>query len=171
MQGELVDLNEVICLQNMNLDNHIGMKLSIEYLQFKHLFASLDLNICNTKALIPDIDPNLLPLSPFFTSTGSIGYKKDKGINFILSYRFLHSPDSKSCAGNTKEYLLTEAVLNYQFKRVSCGLHAENIFNKKWEQAQFDIEHHQKNEAYSNPKLQYVEGSPLQLKGMISFSF
>ena len=115
---------------------------------------------------------NYIPLAPTLTSTGGISYKRTKGFNASIRYRFINSrPANEDNSTVALGYFLLDAVANYTTPRYQIGFTAENLLNTKWNQAQFDTESRLKNESNSVTELHFTPGTPFFLKANVAFFF
>jgi outer membrane receptor protein involved in Fe transport len=106
------------------------------------------------------------------TSTGGLSYRKNTGLNGSIQYRFLKGrPANESNTVTAKGYFIADAVLNYTQSRFELGLAIENLFNTKWNEAQFDTESRLRNEADPVSELHFTPGVPFfaKIKAAIFF--
>jgi outer membrane receptor protein involved in Fe transport len=94
------------------------------------------------------------------------------GCNGGISYRYIK--DRPANADNSiiaKGYFLLDGSFNYTKPKYEIGLALENIFNIKWNEAQFATESRLKNELFPITELNYTPGSPfLQKQNLLSSS-
>jgi len=92
---------------------------------------------------------------------GGVFYKAQKGFNGGINYRYIK--DRTANEDNSiiaKGYFLMDVSVNYTRSRYEIGLALENIFNSKWNEAQFATESRLMNEASPVTELHYTPGSP-----------
>lgn len=70
-----------------------------------------------------------------------------------------------------KGYFLLDASLNYTKPKYEIGLAVENIFNVKWNEAQFATTSQLKNEVVPVTELNYTPGSPVYARVKLAFFF
>jgi len=68
-------------------------------------------------------------------------------------------------------YLLLDAVVNYRVKQFDFMLSGENLLNRNWREAQFNTASRLRFEAAPVSEIHYTPGTPLFIKGAISFYF
>ncbi len=172
MQSELVYVGDEATVETSDPTRRLGVDLGVRYQLTTHLFADVDLNYSHGRLLGPPEGENYIPLAPSLTSIGGITYKREKGLNGSIRYRYIDSrPANENNTVTAKGYFILDAVANYKFKRFSVGLSAENLLNTTWNQAQFDTESRLKNETQSVSELHYTAGTPFYIKGIFSFVF
>jgi TonB-dependent Receptor Plug Domain len=148
----------------------IGYDVSARYQIGKNLFANLDLSLAKPRALGVPLTESYLPLASNFTSVGGISYKKLKGWNGSLNYRFLADrPANESKSVLAKGYFVTDGALNYTTKKWEAGISIQNILNTKWKETQFNTETQLKNELNPVEEIHFTPGTPFFAK--LSFTF
>lgn len=138
-----------------------GIDIIARYQLTGHLFANLNLNLTDPRSLDAPKGQNFIPLAPTASSTGGIFYKVKYGWNGGLSYRYL-----KNRAANednsivAKGYFVADASVNYTQPKYEIGLAVENLFNTKWNEAQFATESRLLNEPAPVTELNFTPGMP-----------
>ncbi|HRH39529.1 MAG TPA: TonB-dependent receptor, partial [Flavobacteriales bacterium] len=136
------------------------------------LFADMDVNYSHGRILDVPSSENRIPLAPQFTTIGGLSYKRDKGFNASLRYRYIADrPANEMNTVVAKGYFLVDAGVSYRLTHVEFGLSAENLLNAQWNQAQFDTESRLRNETTPVSELHFTPGTPLFLKGIVSYRF
>ncbi len=172
LESELVYVGDGGVVETSDPTRRMGIDLSVRYQLTGHLFADLDMNAVDGKVIGPSEGENAIPLAPRFTTIGGLAYKQDKGFSASLRYR--HIADRPANESNTvvaKGYFLIDAVVSYRFSKVEIGASAENILNAEWNQAQFDTASRLRNEVEPVSELHFTPGTPLFLKGFVSYRF
>ncbi len=99
------------------------------------------------------------------TSTGGLSYQNKIGLNGSLRYRYLKSrPANETNTVVAKGYFITDAVVNYSKTKFEVSLAIENLFDTKWNEAQFDTESRLKNELNPVSELHFTPGVPFFAK-------
>lgn len=138
-----------------------GIDLVARYQFSKNLYANLNLNYTKPRSLDADKGNDYIPLAPVFTSIGGIFYKPKEGFNGGINYRYIKSrPANEDNSVTAKGYFIVDATINYTKPRYEIGLAVENLFNSKWNEAQFATESRLKNEAAPVTELNYTPGTP-----------
>jgi hypothetical protein len=172
LERELVYVGDAGEVEEKGATRRLGGDLSVRYQFVKNLFADVDVNMVRGRFTRLPKGENFIPLAPAFTSTGGISYKRPRGINGGLRYRYIDNrPANETNSVVAKGYFLLDAVLSYARSKYQLGISAENLLNVKWNQAQFDTESRLRNEAYPVSELHFTPGNPFFIKGMVSVNF
>jgi outer membrane cobalamin receptor len=151
-----------------------GIDIIARYQFSKNLFANINVNITKPRAVGLEEGQNYIPLAPAATSTGGFFYKNKEGFSGGLSYRFIKNrPANEDNTIEAKGYFLADASVNYTKKKYEIGLSAENLFNVKWNEAQFATESRLKNEPVGSSvtELNFTPGTPLFIKAKFAILF
>ena len=138
-----------------------GIDIIARYQFAKNLFANANINFTKPKALNVAKGHDFIGLAPTTTSTGGLFYKRNYGINGGLSYKYI--ADRSANEDNSivaKGYFIWDGSVNYTGPKYEIGLAFENIFNSKWNEAQFATESRLRNEAASVTELNFTPGIP-----------
>lgn len=139
-----------------------GYDLTVKYEIARGLYADATLSLAKPQALGVPTAEAYLPLAPTFTSIGGITYKRQKGINGSLRYRYMG--DRAADETNTikaEGYFIVDAALNYTTKRFEVGVSVQNIFNTKWKETQFLTESRLAGEVAAVEEIHFTPGTPL----------
>lgn len=138
-----------------------GIDATARYQLTKSLFANANFNITKPRAIGEPKGADYIPLAPTLTSTGGIYYKKQTGFNGAVSYRYIKDRAANEDNSIKAEgYFLLDASVNFTRPKYEIGFALENIFNIRWNEAQFATESRLKNEAAPVDELHYTPGSP-----------
>jgi TonB-dependent Receptor Plug Domain/CarboxypepD_reg-like domain len=149
-----------------------GIDLGFRYQLSKHWFADADLNWSNARTLNVPKTENRIPLAPVFTSTGGIHYQAKTGFTGSLRYRYLKDrPANEDASITAKGYFVADAVVNYAFKKMECGIAIENVLNTKWNEAQFATTTRLRNETDPVTELHFTPGTPFFIKARVALYF
>ncbi len=149
-----------------------GIDLSLRYQLTKNLFADANLNLAKARAIGEPKGSNYIPLAPTLTSTGGINYQATSGFNGSLRYRYIKNrPANEDGSITALGYFVADASVNYTKHKYEIGLVAENIFNVKWNEAQFETTSRLKNEADAVTELHFTPGNPFFVKARIAVFF
>ncbi|HEU4574923.1 MAG TPA: TonB-dependent receptor [Chitinophagaceae bacterium] len=148
----------------------IGLDLSARYQLLKNLYADVDINVANPRAIGESRGNNYLPLAPRFTSVGGLTYRKEKGWNGSLRYRYMADrPANEDNSVVAKGYFVTDAAVNYTSRKWEAGLAIQNLLNVKWKETQFDTESRLQNEPAPVSEIHFTPGTPFFAR--VSFTF
>lgn len=142
-----------------------GWDVSLRYQVLKHLYADVDLNITNPRAIGEPKGQNYLALAPIFTSVGGLVYKKKTGLNGSLRYRYMaNRPADETFEVIAKGYFIADAAINYAYKNWEVGVSVQNLFNSKWKETQFLTDSKLQNEQNSTSEIHFTPGTPFFAK-------
>jgi hypothetical protein len=150
----------------------IGMDISVRYQVNSWLFADADINLTKARAIGEAKGDDYIPLAPSFTSIGGLTAKLKKGLHGSIRYRFIDKrPANEDYTVAAQGYFITDVVTGYQWKKIEITFSIENIFNRKWREAQFDTESRLPAEPAPVSEIHYTPGTPAYVKTGISFRF
>lgn len=139
----------------------MGFDFSVRYELVKSLFADMDISLANPRALGVAKTDSYLPLAPRFTSVGGLIYRKERGWNGSLRYRFMDNrPANEDYSVVAKGYLVMDAAINYTAKKWEAGLSVQNLLNSKWKETQFDTESQLQTETAPVSEIHFTPGTP-----------
>jgi outer membrane cobalamin receptor len=138
-----------------------GIDVIARYQLSNHLFANLNLNFTKPRSIDAPKGQNYIPLAPTASSTGGVFYKVKYGFNGSLTYRYIKNrPANEDNSIVAKGYFIADASLNYTQRKYEIGLAFENIFNTRWNEAQFATESRLLNEPAPVTELNFTPGTP-----------
>jgi len=145
--------------------SRLGVDLSARYQFTSWLFASLNANFARPRYIDSAEGHNYIPLAPTFTSTGGLDFRLKNGINGGISYRYLHNRAANSDYTLTaRGYFITDLAVNYTQRRYEIGIAIENLFNRQWDESQFEYITQLKGEAAPVDQVSYTPGVPFFAK-------
>ena len=149
-----------------------GIDVIVRYQFTKNLFANANINFTKPRVIGEPKGQDYIPLAPTATSTGGLFYKAKEGFNGGLNYRYIKSrPANEDNSVVANGYFLLDASINYTKPKYEIGLAVENIFNAKWNEAQFATTSQLKNETAPVTELNYTPGSPVFARLKLAFFF
>jgi len=142
-----------------------GIDLSARYQLAPWLFTNLNLNFARPRYLDSLKGHDYVELAPTFTSTAGLDFRFKNGINGGLSYRYLHNRAAISDYSLTaRGYFITDLAINYTQKRYEIGLAIENLFNRQWDESQFEYTSLLKGETKPADQVSFTPGVPFFAK-------
>ena len=172
LQQEFVYVGDAGIVEASGKSKRQGLDIIARYQISKSLFANTNINFTKPRAIDKTKGENYIPLAPTATSTGGLFYKKLTGFNGGLSYRYIK--DRAANVDNSivaQGYFLLDASFNYTQPNYEIGLSFENIFNVKWNEAQFATESRLQNETDPVNELHYTPGTPVFAKIKLAVFF
>jgi len=172
LQQEFVYVGDDGNLEPSGKTRRRGIDLIARYQLTNKIYANLNWNITDPKLLDASKGQNYIPLAPTMTSTGGIFYKSEDGFSGGINYRYMKDrPANNDNSIVAKGYFVADAAINYTRKKFEVGLSVENLFNTKWNEAQFATTSRLKGEPAPVTELNYTPGSPFFLKAKLAFLF
>ena len=177
-----------IAVWNMDMNNELiyvgdegttrkGVDMSLRTPMGKHLFVDIDFNVSRGRFVDQFMGKTLkqdyyIPLAPTLTSVGGITAKLSKKLECSMRYRYMHDrPANASNSIFAHGYSVFDATVNYKTSRYKIGLVIENLFNTKWNEAQFATETRMKYEKSPVDELHFTPGTPFYLKMLFGYQF
>jgi outer membrane receptor protein involved in Fe transport len=106
------------------------------------------------------------------TSAGGLTAKFKGRFESGVRYHYLASrPANEENTVRTKAYSVIEASANYMKGPYKVGIVIENLFNVKWNEAQFDTVSKLSLETQAKEELHFTPGTPFTSKLVLSYSF
>jgi len=172
LQQEFVYVGDEAVVEAGGSSKRVGIDLGIRYDISKWLYADADFNYANPRSLGVAISENRIPLAPTITSIGGLAIKTPFGLKTSVRYRYLGDrAANEDYSSVAKGYTLFDGVIEYSFKKILFSISAENLFNKKWNEAQFETESQLKNETMPVTEVHYTAGTPRFIKLRAVYGF
>ncbi len=172
LQEELVYVGDAAIVEISGRTKRMGIDFGLRYQVADYLFFSTDVNYTYARSVDAPKGENYIPLAPDLTATAGLSSSKYKGFSGGFHYRFLKSrPANEDNSILAKGYMVSDVNLNYEYKNITFGITAENIFNTAWNETQFATESRLKNETNSVEEIHFTPGTPFFLKGKVSYRF
>lgn len=172
MRQEFIFVGDEGVVEPGGRTRRMGWDASVRYEMFPHLFADLNLNYAHGRAVDEPKGNNRIPLAPIFTSTGGITYRKIKGLNGSLRYRYMADrPANEDNSTVAVGHFIWDAVINYTQSKWEAGFQVQNIFNTKWKETQFDTESRLFNEPSSVSEIHFTPGTPFFARASFTLFF
>ncbi len=150
----------------------MGIDLSARYQLTKWLFANINLNLADPRYIDSGAGHNHVELAPTFTSTAGLDFRLKNGINGGISYRYLHNRAANSDYTLTAQgYFITDLTLNYTRKRYEVGVAIENLFNRQWNESEFEYVSQLKGEKAPVDEVSFTPGVPFFAKFKVAVFF
>lgn len=177
LENELVYVGDDGTTENKGESRRTGIDISLRCQLNAWLFADADLNVSKNVFINTLLGKQVkidyhIPLAPVFTSAGGLSGKFNNGMEGSLRYRYM--ADRPANASNTiiaHGYGIFDASLQYKWRHFKIGLVVENIFNAKWNEAQFETESKLPLETKAVDELHFTPGTPLSEKVLIGYTF
>ena len=172
LQQEFVYVGDEAVVEPSGKTRRLGVDLSLRYQPFSWLYIDGDINYAHARAIEEPKGEDYIPLVPALTSTGGVAVKLPSGFSANLRYRYMDSkPAIEDNSIKAKGYFVNDLVLAYGKNSWEVNLQMQNIFDTKWNEAQFETETRLRNEPSSVSELCFTPGTPLALKVGLSYKF
>lgn len=149
-----------------------GVDFSARYQLNKWLFANLNVNPAKPRYIDSAKGHDYVALAPTLTSTAGLDFRFANGINGGISYRYLHDRAANSDYTLTaRGYFITDLAVNYTQKRYELGIAIENLFNRQWDESQFEYTSQLKGEKTPVDEVSYTPGVPFFAKLKLAVFF
>ena len=177
LENELVFVGDDGTTENNGASRRIGIDLGVRASLKDWLFFDADLNLAKGRLLLQSFGeamPNNyhIALAPTLTSTGGLTVRLPCGIEG--SFRYRHISDRPANEDNSTialGYTVADLSCFYKKSNYRVGFNIENLFNVKWNEAQFDTESRLKNETETVKELHFTPGTPFMAKAIFSVYF
>lgn len=171
-QQEFVYVGDAGIVEPSGKTRRMGVDISARYQVNSWLYADMDINLTRARAIGEPKGEDYVPLAPAFTSIGGLTAKSKSGFSGSLRYRFIDDrPANEDNSVIANGYFIADVLLSYKLKKFDLFVSMENIFNRDWNEAQFDTESRLQGEPGSISEIHYTPGTPRFIKAGISFSF
>jgi len=172
LQQEFVYVGDAGEVEPSGRTSRKGVDFGLRYQLTDHLFLNGDLTYNRARSIDDADGENHIPLAPPFTFAGGLSLKNFHNLSGSLKSRYLASrPANEDNSIVAKGYFITDANLNYNFKRFTFGIVAENIFNRAWNETQFATESRLQNEISPVEEIHFTPGTPFSLRASIGVKF
>jgi hypothetical protein len=172
LQQEFVYVGDEAVVEPSGETQRFGLDVSIRYQPLKWLYLDADVNYARPRALGEPEGENYIPLAPALTSAGGVAVRFDSGLTAGLRYRYMKDrPANEDNSVIAKGYFVNDLTLAYPVRNVELSVQAQNIFNVKWNEAQFDTETRLPHETESVSEICFTPGNPFFLKAGLKINF
>ncbi len=177
LENELVYVGDDGTTENKGPSRRTGIDISARQQFSSWLFADVDINIAKNVFIDKLYGTQLksdynIPLAPILTSAGGLTAKFQNGFEAGLRYRYMaERPANESNTVKARKYTVLDLSANYKTEHYKIGVVIENIFNTKWNEAQFDTESRLPFETKSVDELHFTPGTPLAAKLIVGYIF
>ncbi len=172
LQQEFVYVGDEGVVEEGGRTQRLGIDVSARYQFSKKWMADINLNYANARDLENEKGQNFIPLAPVFTSIGGISYLSKYGLNGSLRYRYIKDrAANEDNSVKAKGYFVSDMAVNYTQRKYEIGIAIENLFNTKWNEAQFETTSRLQNEPVEVTELHFTPGVPFLAKFKFSIFF
>jgi len=161
LEQEFVYVGDAGVVEPSGRSQRYGVDFSARYQVTNRIFADVDLNWANPRAVDDPDGENYIPLAPRFTMVGGLTLVGPEGFNGSLRYRYLATrPANEDNSIAAEGYFVTDLQLNYTKKRWEIGLNLQNLLNTRWKETQFATESRLFDEVEPVEEIHFTPGTP-----------
>ncbi|MGA9652004.1 TonB-dependent receptor [Pedobacter sp.] len=172
LQQEFVYVGDEGVIEPSGRTARKGIDFGLRYQINNWWFVNGDITYNHGRALDEPERANYIPLAPPFTFTGGLSIKDFKNFSGSIKARYLASrPANEDDSIIAKGYFITDANVNYNWKRFTFGVISENVFNRAWNETQFATESRLQNEATPVEEIHFTPGTPFNIRATVSVRF
>lgn len=172
LQQEFVYVGDEAVVEPSGKSRRYGADLGIRFQPFKSFYLNADINYSHARFIDEEKGQDYIPLAPIITSTGSANWDFLNGFSLGLQYRYMGArPATEDDSIRTKAYFVNDLMLSYNRQKWGANLQFSNLFNVKWNEAQFATETQLKNEPEPITDLTYTPGNPFGIKAGVYYKF
>ncbi|WP_292011141.1 TonB-dependent receptor plug domain-containing protein [Chryseobacterium sp.] len=172
LQQEFVYVGDDAVVEPSGKSQRYGADLGIRFQPLENIYLNADLNYSHARFTGEAKGEDYVPLAPVVTSTGSVNWDFLNGFSLGLQYRYLGSrPAVEDNSIRTKSYFVNDLVLSYNRAKWGANIQVNNLFDVKWNEAQFATETQLQNETVPGTDLTYTPGIPFGVKVGVYYKF
>lgn len=172
LQQEFVYVGDEAIVEPSGQTQRSGVELGTRVQILDYLFFDTDVTYTRARSIDDPEGENYIPLAPEVTATGGLSYRAPNGLSGGLRYRYIKDrPANEDFSITAEGYFILDANLSYRYKQVTFGINVENLLDQEWNEAQFATESRLRDEAEPVEELHFTPGTPLAIKGSVSYSF
>lgn len=172
LQQEFVYVGDEAVVEPSGKSRRFGADLGIRFQPLENFYLNADINYSNARFTEEENGQDYVPLAPVVTSTGSVNWDFMHGFSLGLQYRYLgERPAVEDNSIRTKAYFVNDLMLSYNRQKWGANIQVNNLFNVKWNEAQFATETQLKGEAEPITDLTYTPGNPFGVRVGLYYKF
>ncbi len=172
LQNELVYVGDEGTTELNGPTRRIGLDVEARAQLLDWLYADVDMTFSRGRFReLPDGE-NFIPLALTLTANAGLTARHESGLEGSLRLRDVSNrPANEDNSVIAQGYTVFDAAVAYSFLNYRLQLGAENLFNTKWNEAQFDTESRLINELEPVSELHFTPGTPLNVKMKVEYHF
>ncbi len=172
LQNELVYVGDEGTTEISGATRRIGLDGEARAQLTSWLFADVDLTLARGRFRDLPAGADYIPLAPTLTANAGLTARHENGFEGSLRLRHISSrPANEDNTVTALGYTVFDASVAYRFAAYRLQVTAENLFNVRWNEAQFDTESRLRGETAPISELHFTPGTPFNLKLKAEVSF
>lgn len=172
LEEELVFIGDEGTTEINGRTRRIGLDIEGRFQITPWLWMDADISASRGRFIDEPKNTDHIPLAPQLTSTGGLTVIHPGGFESNLRYR--HIGDRPANEFNTvvaDGYTMFNMSLGYRLGGIKLFGNIENLFDTKWNEAQFDTESRLKNEPGAVSEIHFTPGNPRNVRLGVSYNF
>lgn len=171
MQQEFVYVGDDAIVEPSGKSSRVGLDLGLRWEFFKRWYFQADYTYSHARSIDDPEGEDYIPLAPVHTFVTGLSYLW-KGLTAGIRCRYLGDrPANEDYSITAKGYFVADLNASYTYKRITVGAVIENLFNTKWNEAQFATETRLQGEPEPVTELHFTPGTPFNARGFVTFRF
>lgn len=174
MDQEFVYVGDEAIVEEGGKTQRYGVDLMARYEVLKHLFVDINWNYAYARNILTQEsqEASYIPLAPRIVSTGGLTYAPAEGLSASLMCRYMGDrPANEDGSVVAQGYTVWDATAKYNLGKFEIGMMAQNLFNVKWKETQFETESRLKNESEPVSEIHFTPGTPFFARVFITYKF
>ena len=173
LEQEFVYVGDAGIVEPSGKTRRLGLDLGVRWQINDWLFFNTDATYAKARSIEEAKGQDYIPLAPDFTVAGGLSVLNLGRFTGGLKYRYLDDrPANEDNTIIASGYFVTDINTNYKIsKSLTLGFSVENLFNTKWNETQFATTSRLQNEVEPVEEIHFTPGTPLFVKGNLTFTF
>ena len=172
LDQEFVYVGDAGIVEPSGRTRRTGMDLGIRYQLTSNLFLYSDINYAHARSSDDPDGHNFIPLAPKFTATGGFNVVNYRGFSGGMKYRYIQDrPANEDNSITAKGYFITDINMNYSWTNLSLGIAVQNLFDHRWNEAQFATESRVAPNVAPVEEIHFTPGTPFAIRANITYKF
>ncbi len=172
LEQEFVYVGDEGIVEPSGKTRRYGIDYSMRLQLSKWLYFTGDLNYSIARFTELPEGENYVPLAPNLTTAGGLYFKHQSGLSGGVRYRYLENrPANEDNSVVAKGYFITDCNVNYSYKNWTLAIDIQNLFDREWNETQFNTESRMFDEYNGVEEIHFTPGTPFFLRGKIIYRF
>lgn len=170
-EQEFVYVGDEAIVEPSGRSRRFGIDVGMRYNFARNFFFRTDYTWCHARSIDEPEGQDYIPLAPVHTLVAGLTWKKG-GFNAGINCRWLSDrPANEDYSLTAQGYFIVDLNASYTYRRVTFGTAIDNLFNRKWREAQFATETLIPGDSEPVTDVCFTPGTPFTLRGFVSFRF
>ena len=170
-EQEFVYVGDEAIVEPSGRSRRLGIDVGLRYNFLRDFYFRTDYTWCHARSIDEPKGEDYIPLAPVHTLTAGLTWKH-KGFNAGVNCRWLSNrPANEDYSLTAKGYFIVDMNAAYTYRRMTVGFAIDNLFDRKWREAQFATETMIPGDDHPVTDICFTPGTPFSLRGFVSFRF